>query len=414
MSQTQSSTLHLSSATVAVTAAPASLAIWVNATSVGQGKKFLSLANSADNGQVFAVGLDFTGSASNDVSAVALAGAAQQQALTSAALTTNSWHHCGAAFASNASRSSTLDGGNKGSTGGTVVPTGINLTLISGRATDFAFGVTGQIAHAAVWSRALSDIEWAYLGQVSGSVRGGGNPRSLKGTVSYWKIASGASPVPDEIGGNNLTASGVFGAGTSDPNFETFMTGGPVGNLSYTAGTAIPSINLAAGGGIFDDVSSPFTVTLQQATATGTTSTTTASPGTALREIPMTSVTGFTAGDYIKIGSNAITRLLAVNATAVSLLVAVDQTYSSSATVTRYTVNPLTVTGLSLSSNTFSGTPAAATTQNLCFFRGTCNALSTLVGDTDVFTITVTGGGGGGGGGLQMPAGVFNGGFVGG
>jgi hypothetical protein len=406
MSQTfTSSATYLSSTVAAATAVPVSLAIWVN-TPGGQSKKFLSLANRGSVNDVFQNGLD-TITSGNAVAAFASQSTGHEQVITSAAMTTGQWQHAGTVFSS-AVIAAYLNGTNKGSGSGAgaPVPGGINGTIISGRPVDYAFGIAGQAAHAAVWARALSDVEWAYLGA-------GGNPRAIKGTVSYWKLRSGDSPVPDVIGTNNLTATGPPGAGTSDPNFTTFMTGGPVGNLSYTAGTAITSINLAAAGGYFDDVSSAFTVTLQQATATGTTSTTTSSPGTTLREIPMTSVSGFAAGDYVKVGSNAITRLLAVNTVAVSLLVAVDQTYSASASVTRYSVSPLTVTGLSMSANVFSGTPAAATTQNLCFFRATCNASSALMGDTDVFTITVASGGGGGGG-LQMPAGAFCGGFVGG
>lgn len=409
MSQTFSSTLHLSSGSVAATAAPITLGIWIT-TSGGQARKMLSLVGSGALTNIFGVALDVTAGASNKVSAYRSSGSGDNQALSTVAITTGAWQHMGAVFTSATSVAAFLNGGSKGTSAGNFTPTGINQTLISGRASDFSFGIAGQAAHAAVWTRALSDVEMAYLGA-------GGNPQAIKGAVNYWKIASPGgtpeSPVIDQVGTNNLTASGSLAAGTSDPNVQTFMTGGPVGAQNYTQGSAITSLNLAAGGTYFDDVASAFTATLQQATSTATTSTTTASPGTTLREIPMTSVSGFSAGDYIKIGSNAITRLLAVNASAVSLLVAADQTYSASATVTRYATNPLTVTGLSMSSNVFSGTPTAASTQNLCFFRATCNANSALMADTDVFTITITGGGGGGGG-LQMPAGMFSGGFVGG
>lgn len=410
MSQTFSSTLHLSSGSVAATAVPITLVIWVN-TSGGQARKMLSLVGSGALTNIFGVALDVTAGATNKVSAYRSSASGNDQALSTTAITTGAWQHMGAVFASATSAAAYLNGVNKGTSAGNFTPTGINQTLISGRASDFSFGIAGQAAHAAVWARTLSDVEMAYLG-------GGGNPQAIKGCVSYWKIASPGgtpeSPVIDQVGTNNLIASGALAVGTSDPNFQSFMTGGPVGAQSYTQGSAISSLNLAAGGPYFDDVSSAFTVALQQATATATTSTTTSSAGTTLREIPMASVSGFSAGDYVKIGANAITRLLAVNASSVSLLVATDQTYSASATVTRYAVNPLTVTGLSMSSNVYSGSPTAASTQNLCFFRATCTGSAALIADTDVFTITVTGSGGGGGGGLQMPAGMFSGGFVGG
>lgn len=405
MAQTFSGTAHLLSTSVAATAVPVTLAIWVNVTSAGQAKRYLALANSGDNNNALQLGLDVTPAASNEVAALAVITGNSNQALTSAPITTGSWQHCAAVFAGTASRSSYLNGGSKGaSSAGTFAPTGINETLISGRASDFGGGISGQAAQAAVWNRALSDVEIAYLGA-------GGNPRAIKGTVSYWKIKSGESPVADQIGTNNLTVTGTS-AGTSDPNLQSYMTGGPVGAQSYTVGTAIASLNLTAGGGYYDDVASAFTVALQQATATGTTSTTTSSPGTTLREIPMTSVSAFAAGDYVAVGGNAITRVLQINAAAVSLLVAADQTYSSSATVTRYAVSPLTVSGLSMSSNVYGGTPTVASTQNNCFFRATCNANSALMADTDVFTITITGGGGGS---TSLGAGgVFSGGFSGG
>lgn len=406
MSQTFSGTNHLSSGAVAATAVPLTLVIWLN-TTLGQFKRFISLANSTDNANVFNCGTDVTSSSSNLASAYVSITGNNAQALSSTAMTASTWQHLAAVFASTSSRAIYINGANKGSTGGgPFAPTGINATIISGRASDFTAGIVGQAAQAAVWNRALSDNEVAHLGA-------GGNPRAIKGCVSYWKIASGESPVVDQIGTNNLTVTGTS-AGTTDPSLQTYMTGGPVGALSYTQGTAITAIDLTAGGATFDNVSSAFTATLQQLSAPSQ-PTTTSSALTAVREVVVGSVGAFSAGDYMKVTSGGTpTRVLGVNVSTNTLLVAADQTYSTSAQVFRFAVNPLTVSGLSISSNSFSGTPTSAGVNSLCLFRATCNALGTLMADSDVFTVTVASGGGGGGGGLQMPAGAFCGGFVGG
>lgn len=399
MAQTFASGNHLAGSSVAGTAVPITLVIWIN-TLLGQGRKFISLANSSDTANAFANGLDVSGTISNEIAAYTTATAGSNQALSSAALPASAWHHAATVFASSSSRAAYLDGVNKGTASGNFTPSGINQTIISGRSGDFLFGITGQAAHAAAWSRALSDTEVAYLGS-------GGNPRAIKSVVSYWKIASGASPVPDEIGTNNLTVTGAS-AGTSDPSLQTFMTNGPVGALAYTVGSAIASINVA---GLFDSVSSPYTVTLVQL-GTPTQPTTTSSGLTATREIVVGSNAAFSAGDYCKVTSGGTpTRVLGLGGTTI-ILVADDQTYSTSSQVFRFAVSPLTVAGLSISSGTFSGTPTAAATNSLCFFRATCNAVGTLMADSDVFTITTTGGGGGSG--LLMPAGIFSGGFIGG
>ena len=404
MAQTFSSTLHLSSSSVPATAAPVTLCTWTN-NSGGQGRRIIVLSAGASETTGVLGLLTDTTSASNKVNAYRVSsGGTGNQALTSIAITTGSWQHWGVVFASTTSAASYLNGANKGTSGTSISPATLTQLTISGRPSDFQFGIGGQAAHAAAWARALSDTEMAYLGA-------GGNPRAVKSCVSYWKMASGETPVIDQIGTNDLTPSATIGAGTSDPNFQTFMTGGPVGNLSYTAGTAITAINLNAGH-VFDDVSSAFTSTLNQL-GTASNLTNTSAPVTAAREIPVTSATGIAAGDYIKLTSGGTpTRVLWVNGTTV--LVKDDQTASSGAAVYRYGVSTLTVPGLSISSGSFGGTPTSAATNSLCLFRATCTGNTALVADSDLFTITVTGGGGGGGSGLMLPAGVFSGGMVGG
>jgi hypothetical protein len=408
MAQTFSSTLHLSSTSLPATGAPVSLVIWVNITG-GQGRRLFELsAGASETTGVIAAILDITGGATNKVSAYRVSSTTSNQALSSVALTTSAWQHAAIVVSGSSAAAAYLNGGSKGTSSTTVSPATLTNLTISGRPSDFITGINGQAAHAAAWSRALSDTEAAYLG-------GGGNPRAIKGTVSYWKMSTSGgvaeTPVSDQIGTNDLTPSGTMGAGTSDPNFQTYMTGGPVGSLSYTAGTAITAINLNAGH-VFDDVSSAFTSALSQL-GTPASLTTTTGALTAAREVPLTSATGIAAGDYIKLTSGGTpTRVLAMNGT--TALVANDQTASSGAAVYRFGVSPLTIPGLAISSGSFSGTPTSAATNTLCFFRATCSGNSALMADSDLFTITVTGSGGGGGSGLMLPAGIFSGGMIGG
>jgi hypothetical protein len=370
---------------------------WFN-TTIAQGRRILTLAHPTDASNVLGLIFDIT-AATGKLSAYVSATGNSKQALSSV-ITANIWQHGCAVFTTTGSCSAYLNGANKATnSGGALVPSGIANTVISGRLSDHTSGIGGQAAHAAVWTRALSDTEVAYLGA-------GGHPRNIKGLTSYWKIKSAASPVNDEVGTNNLTVTGTT-AGTSDPNFQTYMTGGPVGNLSLTVGTPITNIDFST---IFDAVSSAFGVTLQQLAAP-TQPTTTASALTAVREVVLTSATGFAAGDYLKITAGGTpTRILYMNGA--TALVADDQTFASGAAVYNFKVNPATIAGLSMGSNIYSGTPTAATTQALCVFRAACNANVALISDSDQLTITVTGGGGGGG--MLMPAGVFSGGFSGG
>jgi hypothetical protein len=389
------------------------MVIWVN-PSLGQNRRFLELVAPGADANLFGVALDVTATASNKVSAYRVAASTGNQALSSVAMVASAWQHCAAVFASGASAAAYLNGGNKGISGTALAPVGITGTLMSGRASDFSFGIGGQAAHAAVYGRGLSDTEVAYLGL-------GGNPRAIKGVVNYWKLLTtggvAATPVVDEIGTNDLTPSATMGAGTTFPAVQTFMTGGPVGNLNYVSGTPITSINLGTSGTapLFDEVSSAHTATLKQLGSAVSIGTTTAA-GTALREIPLNTLGAFAAGDYLKITSGGTpTLVLAVNVTASTVLVATDQTFANAAAVFRLPVNAMTVAGCGITSNIFSGTPVAAATSALCFFRATNAANSALTADTDLFTITITaGGGGGGGGGLMSPAGFFSGGFSGG
>src|SRR5690606_30193422 len=124
-----------------------------------------------------------------------------------------------------------------------VTPT---LTRISGTL-GAANHMDGNLAHAAMFDRALTAAEAAYLGA-------GGNPR-YAGPTCYWKI-NGASPEVEQISGtNNLTVNGTTSE-ADNPTIASYFTGSSYSNQTWTQGEAISSLTADAR---FDDVSSAFT-----------------------------------------------------------------------------------------------------------------------------------------------------------
>lgn len=396
---------YASAAAVPATAVPIALAVWVNLTAVSAGDRFLTLGASGGPNAYFTLCGDFTNG--THVSAVSSKTGQQAQVVSSTTLTLSAWQHVMAVFNSNADVRVYLNGSGKGSGTGVTPDTTVNTTYLSGRS-DHNFALRGAGAHGCAFTRNTTDVEAAYLG-------GGGSPRALKALIDYWKVSASESPIADQVGSINLAVTGTT-SGSGDPPIETFMTGTAVSAQSYTTGTAITAIDLTAGGALFDNVNSAHTATLKQL-GTAVTAGTTAGAQTGVREIIASTLTGVTVGGYIKVTSGGTpTRVLATNATAVSILVDADQTFASGAQIYSLPVTALSIAGLSIASNSFSGTPVAAATYAGCFFRATNNTVGTCVADTNMFSITITasGGGGGGGGGLQLPAGVFSGGFVGG
>jgi len=402
MSQTIAGSNHYTGA-VPFTGTPYTFSVVIAAPG-GQARKYISVGNSGDSNNAVVVGTDVTAAATNRPSLFTTATSGNNQVTAGVAMDiTGNYNFICAVAASSSSRAVYLNGSNKGASGSVAAfPTGIDAFVISGRVTDFTSGIAGSIAHMALWLRALSDAEVAYLGT-------GGNPRAIKGCVSYWKFnGTDLTTVPDDIGTNDLTVVGTVTAGSTNPNFETFMTGTALANLNLTQGTAFAGVNSG-----FDNVTSPFTVSLCQLNAP-TTPTATTQALTNVREVPVAAVTGLVADNYIKIAGNANpARILTVNATALTVLVDKDQTFTSGAAISYYTVNPLTLSGLNTA--TLAGTPATSGTFNLCFLRAKCNADTTIVADTNIINITIAASGGGGGSaGVMLVAGSYCGGFSGG
>jgi hypothetical protein len=106
---------------------------------------------------------------------------------------------------------------------------GINRTSIAGQVAsggNTGGGLDGLVAHAAVWSVALSDSDVATLagGAVPSTVQAGS-------CLAYWPLTGDQSPEPSSIGSFDMTLNGSPGFSTDNP---------PVG-----ASVSIPAIYYA-------------------------------------------------------------------------------------------------------------------------------------------------------------------------
>jgi hypothetical protein len=167
MAQTFSGTQHLAAASIPFSAPPFTWAVWVN-TSGGQFRRFMAVGKSTDLTHCYNLATDST-SASNKVAAYINNGTAGQT-VTSAALTTSAWQHVAQVESSTSVTCRLSKWRIQGFSRRNVRCANRHGPLfLSGRHTDFTSGASGQMAHAAVWVRGLSDTELLYIGS-------GGNP----------------------------------------------------------------------------------------------------------------------------------------------------------------------------------------------------------------------------------------------
>lgn len=395
-----SSSDNLVAASSVVSGRPAWLSIWVKRHAANSFGGMYAALYAASN-QMIAIGEDVTGSSGKPVVYIA-AGAYTGEVKAATAVVADTWTHA-AASASSTEMDAWINGAGKGSAIGGNSPSTLTAMRVNNILTSLS---SISMAGFAVGNTLLADVEAAALGA-------GLDPRHIASCTNFYLINTASGTEADLVGTIGMTITGTSAASDAPP-VSTFMTGGPVGAQSWVVGTAITSINLAAGGGVFADTASPFTVTLQQLTATATTGTTNGS-GSTVRIIALSAaMSSLAAGDYITIGAGSLTRVLAVSAAGTTVLVSSNQSYAASSTVTRYSVAPLSIAGISITSNVVSGTPTAAATYANCVWRATCNAGSTAIADSDVASITIASSGGGGGGtALQQAALAFTGGFQG-
>lgn len=196
---TFASSEYLELASALATATPISFAAWVRTDDVTKDQCAIGLAASATADQGWM--LMIMGSLAGDkISAVAYDSGGWRSASTSSGVSVNTWHHACAVFAAANSRAAYLDGGSKGTNTTSSTPTTPNQTAV-GRMPDKtpAYYFSGRIAHAAIWSVALSDAEVALL---AAGVRPSEVQRA--NLVEYWELDRDKDD--GLIGGNDLTA----------------------------------------------------------------------------------------------------------------------------------------------------------------------------------------------------------------
>lgn len=141
-------------------APPFSVAVWFYATSAAVQGTLWGYTDAAGFADRYV--LDKNGDGT--VSAIALDDFSGGIAKTTATYTASTWRHAAGVFASTASRSVYLDGGNKVTNTDTRNPSSLdNMTIgaVLGPSATFYHG--GRIAEVAIWSAALTDDEIAAL-----------------------------------------------------------------------------------------------------------------------------------------------------------------------------------------------------------------------------------------------------------
>lgn len=354
---------------------------WCNkkATAVGNGQQLMSIDSNTLDNQAFT--LEVSTAVTLGAYSWAASPSAQHAQGTQVVLAAGAWFGGGGAWGPNYTGQTVCEPNGNLVTNNqflqpSVTPTGMHVNGMGNRSMPGEHGYHGIIL------RVLDPLEWAYL-------VARGNMRAL-GFDHIWGMNSGTGVEPDLIGGAtyNLTDHGST-AGTDDPNQETFLLT-PIGSKVYAVGVPIPALNLSS---YFENVNSPFNCSLQQlSTGTAATTTSAASPtgGASSRVVPATSAAPFSVGDYLSIGANPTTRVIAVNAGTGRVLMAKPQTWANGTTIFRYSVAPLTVPGLSISANTLLGTgTGGGAVYPRVIVRSTCAANGAISADSDILTITM-------------------------
>lgn len=137
-----------------LSAAPITISAWVRPTSVANLTEILSIC-SADSGNYFSLRLN-----ANQIQAVARSNTSRT-ATSTQVLSTNTWYHVCAVFASSSSRAAYVNGGNKGTNTQSSTP-----SVVGGETTLAGLGgssngdyYSGDIAELAIWNVALSDAQ---------------------------------------------------------------------------------------------------------------------------------------------------------------------------------------------------------------------------------------------------------------
>lgn len=377
---------NLQSASVISTAQPIWHSAWIKPNGfLTNGTFVFTTGTSGSNSSSLSIGYDSSNSGKASGRTVG-SGGATVQALTSTTITDLVWSNLIGNNISNTSRSVWLNGAGKGTGASNQGVGALNLTRLSGNSLASAGTYfKGLMAHVSGGTGTLADVEAQYIGA-------GGHPRSIQSCTYYCRLNQNNSPETADVGSISLTVNGATFSNADMPVVATFFTGTSVADQVFVQGSPITTVNLDR----FEDVSSSYTISLYKIGSSGGTTTATAL-GTSSTVVPLTSATGFVPGDYLTAGASAKTLILAVSG--LNVLVEDAITWSNGATVTHFGCSASPVGGLSIVGGVLTGTPTTpqALTANYVG-RAINNTDSTLIADSNPFSITVNAGAGGGGG----------------
>lgn len=353
---------------------PGALLVWRRTATVAQqDSRYMQLIVSGSLRSE--LGTDVT-STSGKTCALQQNSTSNTQALATSAQTANAWELDVAAFSSYPNNQIVYSAGGKKAIKAAISNPGTVTTVqIGGRGTF-------DLAHAAIMTRIPTDLEVAACGL------GFVNLRAL-GLSNYYYLNTASGTETDQVGSINLSITGTSST-SGDPNMGTWFTGTAIPNQNWTQGVAITNIDLKTE---FDNgvaTSAPWTGTLCQLGAAGTPTAATA-PGT--NSTALTTSVALTAGQWVKVGSNALTPVLYVSGN--TALLRDSLTWNNADTVTPYPVAALTaITGNGVTvngSNVTTGTPGAGAvgTYTNCLFQATNNTNTSALTYSNLFTITV-------------------------
>ncbi len=190
---------------------PVSLSVWVRPTSAGVRGVPIWFGNPGSNDGALSVELLASGSGGTVAATRQISDFSSgnfKNATTAATWTVDAWQQVGGAFASAASIYAVLNGVR--STEQTATSTALSfavmdeLTLGRYDRTSVFGSQNGQIAHAAIWSAALTETEWASLGNAISPMRV--RPQSLH---AYFPFLGRDTNDIDIIRAKTFTATGT-------------------------------------------------------------------------------------------------------------------------------------------------------------------------------------------------------------
>lgn len=342
---------------------------WIRVATVAQQGSQFALLSDGGTTNISLVGTDRTGSTGKITSYQSKSGTSSA-ATTAVAQTANTWQLVVGAFGGFPNNQvSYLAGANKVTANGIVSPPGLNAFQIGGRGTF-------DMAHMGVLTRLPTDLEVAALNAVFL------NPRALP-LQNYYYINQTATET-DQIGAINLTVASTNSV-SGDPNIATWFIGSAISNQSWTQNSAITNVDLTTK---FDNgvaSTAAWTGTLKQLGAAGTTTNASAA-GTA--STALQTAVALTAGQWVTVGSNALTPVLYVSGT--TALLATALTWNNGDTVTPYPVSALSITGISVNgSNALTGTPTVNGTFSNCLIQATNNTNAAAIAYSNLFSINI-------------------------